>query len=168
MIIDGPNTVDLAVGTDRRLPQEGDAQLLVPPLLMPVLQNLKPHRITFAGTVRHSDSVLRSFFSHNGGGGNVTSTILTLSKGLYELEFSLASVFTADAPSGTDHSASIEAVYLGLPIPVLFRFARVGNYVDYNRMRFLAVDDFTIQNRIQAAAGNDVTMRSVVNAIRVL
>lgn len=170
MIVDGPNTIDLAVGTDRRVIESSDAQLSLPPVLMPVLLNLKAHIAGPASaTVQRQSAMYRSTLTRTNQAG-LQQTFATLDKGLWELEITMASLFTAFiAGVGTFIGTALLLSYNGIDHPILRRIGFTGSYVDFNRMRILVLSQATLALEVgTTGAGQSSDADVQVNCIRVL
>ncbi len=90
MIVDSPILADLALGADRVIPQEGDAAVQVPSIVMPVVTPLFRHDVANASTDKANTSKIAG---QQGSFINVaiqTDNVIVLPKGLYTLEMNLA------------------------------------------------------------------------------
>jgi hypothetical protein len=175
MIIDGPITSDLTVGADTRIVQDGDAQIVVPATVLPVVLALRPTRlIPFGGGELVNDSTLVNFFLSRVNLGSATNTVIQLSKGLWELELTMATVFDyLPVPPSTGTSpveiTLTDALISTQTVVMLSRFPSIGSWVDYNRLRVL----LTATHRVQVfvpitGATDDLAVQLSLNAIRIL
>jgi hypothetical protein len=171
MIVDTPFTFDMTVGQERRIPQDGDNQLLIPPTLNGVFLGLRPTSIGGAQgavPIRESFLVQQDLFRNNQAA--VSQLLLTLPAGLFELEMTLSTQFDYAGAVGTANGATIQLTdALGNIVRMLSRFAAIGTFVDYNRVRLLlrAASSLNLDVSITTVAQH-LDVRAAVNAIRIL
>ncbi len=169
MIIDGVNVLDLAIGTDRRIPEEGDTSLRIPSSILPVLLNAKRHTVPALST----DVMDVSFITENSQSlnnqGTTSSVCVSLARGLWELELILVSQFDfASAVAGFKMS-DIILTFKGADRRLLSRMAAIGSFTDYNRLRLLLDQTTTIKIRGSATAlGEHLDQMAIINGIRIL
>jgi len=167
--VDGPNVIDLALGADRRIPEEGDAQITIPSLIMPVLLQLKPTRFVQLAVTLQRDSALASLFDSRTNQAQISRDVINIDKGLWEFEISMATSCNFAYVANSDFGVSCDLAYAGFTIPLLKRFFSIGNFNDYNRLRLLLVEPAKIQSNISlTGVGQSADMRLTVNAIRIL
>jgi len=172
MIIDGPNTLDLALGTDRRILEAGDSQLSLPPSLIPVLLNLRPHvpTPTVATLVFQGSAILRGTEVANAPSTGQTATnLLMLDKGLWEIEATMSSWFDYGGTAPAILGALLRISYQAVTCNLLHRFAAVGAFVDYQRVRLLLTQSAQI-SMVNGATGvgQNNALSVTMNAIKVL
>jgi len=172
MIIDGPNTIDLAVGTDRRIPEGGDAQLQIPPILLPVLLNLKPHNPSPTATtsVFEGSALLRDVQTANPPStGATAANLMLLDAGVWELEMTMSSWFDYGGTAPAVVGAQLRISYQAVVINLMLRFAAVGSFIDYNRVRLLLVSAGQISQVAGATGvGQNNAVLCTINAIKIL
>lgn len=169
MKIDTPLTFGLTVGQDRRIPQDGDAQVEVPPMVLPVALMIHPTSFVVGGGIVQGSSIVDIFLTLTNGVA-VQSNMFILAPGLWELELTLASVFNYNAPLGQADGAEITMEYQNSGnIQILERIAAIGSFTDYNRLRVLLTSNAVIALLLDGnGVGQTVTARGTVNAIRIL
>jgi len=172
MIIDGPNTIDLAVGTDRRIPQAGDSQLELPPLLMPVLLNLKPHSPspTVTNALFEGSAILRDVQTSNPpSSAAAAANLMLLDQGVWELELTMSAWFDYGGTAPAVVGAQLRISYQSVVINLLLRFASVGSFIDYNRVRLLLLSPAQL-SQVAGATGvaQNNSVLCTINAIKVL
>lgn len=171
MILDGPNTIDLAVGNDRRIVEEGDSQLSLPPVLIPVLLQSRVHNTRQAGSGTFQNSGVMVDVSINQAPSTAANNLalVTLVPGLWELEMTLTTLFDYTTTPTLASYSSIEMGYQGQTVPLVRRMAFIGSFVDYNRCRFLLNSQATLTMHVGTtiAAQNSFTSISL-NMVRVL
>jgi|ERR1700693_4522180 len=90
MIIDSPYIIELARGVERRVIQDGDVQLVVPPILGVGVDLVLPHIFAIAtGTVANT-SATATFGNTKTNGGATNQEILRLPPGLWTLQCNLS------------------------------------------------------------------------------
>jgi len=172
MIIDGPNTIDLAIGTDRRIIEPSDAQLSLPPTLVPVLLNARPHSPapTNVTTVFQGSALSRDTSINQAPSSGATSVnVMMLDKGLWELEITLTTLFDYTTTPAIGSAAEWRIFLAGVTMQLLRRMAFIGSFVDYNRVRLLltSASQINLLAGATAAAQNSYTS-GTVNAIKIL
>jgi hypothetical protein len=171
LIIDGPITYDLTVGSDRRIPQDGDAQIQVPPSVLPVVLALRKttFKNSFGNAVPVSSLLVQADVSRVNQAA-LTQTLTTLAVGLWELELTLATQFNYLSAVGTLNGAHIQLVdAVGTTIRLLSRFANVGTFTDFNRVRLLFDQQATLNLEANlTGVGQNLDARACVNCIRIL
>lgn len=172
MIIDGPITFDLTVGADRRIPQDGDAQTEVPPIVTPVVLALAPTRSSNGGgALINSSTLIDSALTIAPSSAASFSVMQLISPGLWEFEVTQSSNFNFAMAPGTPGGCGVEFLdpILGMRTAIIFRSAQIGGFVDYNRVRVLFVKQMSLRMFFSAtAAGQNIDFRALVNAIRIV
>jgi len=169
VIIDGPNVLDLGIGAGRRIIQDGDSQLLIPPTLLPVLLNIKRTVIPASNAIVNDQSCLGEATVTANNSATFTTNIIVLAAGLWELEMSLCTSFDYLTAAGAIGGADITLTYHAGSRRLLSRRASVGTFVDYNRMRLLLDEQTTVGIRHWlTAVGEHADSVTVINAIRIL
>ena len=169
MIIDGVNVLDLALGANRRIVQDGDTQLAIPSTILPVLLNIRRTQTGIQTGTPQEQSVLSEANQATNNAATSSVSIMTLQGGLWELELILCSQFDFSNAFGSLVTADITLNYKGLARRLLSRIASIGTFTDYQRMRVLLEDNcqMNLRNGTTGAAEHMTTL-AIVNAIRVL
>ena len=172
MIIDGPITFDLTLGQDRRVPQEGDAQTDVPPVINPVVLALRPTRLlTQPANPTLTDSTLFDFFISRVNQVALTSTLVTLAKGLWELEMSVASIFDFNPVPPLTNASPVELSLTNSLVTTVIgsRFPAIGSFTDYNRLRILLLEPTAINLFVPlTGVTDDLSVQVSLNCIRII
>lgn len=172
MIIDGPITFDLTMGSDRRIPQSEDAQTQVPSVVIPVVLALKPTVIdNGGGNLIFTSTVSDVALSVAPSSAASFSAIHILSPGLWELEMAMSSNFNFAMVAGTPGGCGIELqdAITGGRTAVIFRSAFSGSAVDGARLRLLLVKQISLRMFFTATAvAQNIDFRAMVNCIRIL
>lgn len=174
MIVDTPITVDLALGTERRVIDQGDAQVLIPPSVQPVALFLLPTLTSPPATVPMETSAIRSNTRSNTNQAASSDVLLQLAAGFWELEIWLDSTanFTHGFVAGTDTGVRITLETLAaLTLHPLIQRYVVQNFSahDYTRLRVLLREPLELVHRVQVTGvGQSILSAAVVNAIRIL
>lgn len=170
MIVDAPITTDLTVGQDRRIPQDGDTQTIIPATVLPCVLSLKPMSPNPLASTPNLESAYRSTsvaIAPSSAAADVD--IMTLAPGLYELELNMASWFDFTKTGAADSFCGIYLIYLNVNMLLLYRYATTGSFNDYNRLRLLLKAQGTIGRRNGATAvAQNITFTTMINAIRIL
>jgi hypothetical protein len=170
VIVDAGITTDLTVGQDRRIPQDGDTQTLVPPVVAPVVLALKPmspNPVLGTGNIESAYRSTSVSVAPSSAANDVD--IMTLAPGLYELELNMASWFDFVKTAAADSFVGIYLIYLNVNMVLLYRYAAIGSFNDYNRLRLLLKSQATIGRRNGATGvGQNLTFTTLINAIRIL
>ena len=170
MILDYNGVIDLAVGLDRRIIQDGDAQLVVPAQIVPILLNIRPTVISVDSNVIQQGSAFADV-----GGNQAASTLsrsldmLNLPKGLYELELTLATKFDFAQVVNLNNPVAIRIAYQSGFARMLCRYPAIGVFNDSAKYRMLFSSPATIQLLFpDTAVAQNIDARAFINAIRVL
>ena len=172
MLLDQGVVYDLTLGSERRIPQDGDAQLTVPPTIIPVALALRPTVIkSQPPNPTENGSLLFQFFIARLNQGAVTNTIATLPKGLWEFECVQSCAFDYAAAFPLTNASGCEIQLAGslATVALLSRFPTIGAFVDYNRLRVLLSEQATIQSSVPiTGAAQNLAQKISVNCIRIL
>lgn len=169
MIVDTANNVALAQGQLRRIIENGDAQVTVPSVILPVLLQLQPTQVISDSAVVLQQSGIGGVMGTRTNQAAGSFGIMTVPPGLWEFEISLSSWFNFANVAGAFTGASIVLVYQGFTMRLLERLATAGSFTDYNRLRMLLESQALVQMFIDATGpGQSVDGVAVVNAIRIL
>jgi len=171
MIVDSPLTFGLTVGADRRIPQEDDARVLVPPVISAVALMAQIHTSSTVALTPLEQSLLidRSDVRTNQAG--LVTNFITLSQGLWELELNMASTFnfTPVPPNATSNRLRI--TYKGVTTGLIVRHAAQGSHQDFNRLRLLLDETGLISTETAITnfvATDSLVVFYLVNAIKVI
>lgn len=171
MIVDSPVTSDLTLGQDKRIPEQADSQTVVPASVIPVVLALRPTNIPSGGVgVTIVDSGMFSLDISRTNQAAVTQALVTLAPGLWELEMTLATQFDYAGAVGTLNGADIEfSDSIGRTARVLSRFAQVGTFSDFNRVRILPRNPLNVNLTVSiTAVGQHLDARVFLNCIRII
>jgi len=172
MIVDSPVNFGLTLGQDRRIPQDDDAQVIIPASILPVVLALQTHKSDDAivPTAAQSVSVIAgTTLTQAPSAAEAQSDIIILAPGLWELELTLSSWFNFTPAAPATRGASIVMLYQATTMFLLDRWTQSGSFTDFNRLRFL-LSSQAIVSLIAGATGaaQNNSSRAIVNAIRIL
>lgn len=171
MIIDGVNNLDLGIGAGRRIVEPGDSQQVVPNILLPILLGLRPHALTIVATSIPDRSRIVSAYQSRTNQAAISTVVLNLPPGLYELELgmALASNFTHAFATDADAILTLENSASGFQVFLIAVMASIGTISVSARYRILIHDACTVNMIIGlTGVGQSVDQRVTVNAIRIL
>lgn len=170
MIIDYSGVIDLAVGVDRRTLQDGDAQLTIPPTVVPIVHNIRITNMSADSTTVHQASALAEVVDSMGPSTtNRTTNVLLLQRGLWEIDCSLATKFDYNQALGTNSPTNIQIVYQSYTVRLLSRYPAIGNFSDGRTYRLLLIQTATIRLFLPTTlAAQNQDAHVSVNAVRVL
>lgn len=172
MIVDGPITVDLTQGQDRRIPQDGDTQTVVPPSVSPVVLALRnTNFLTQPANPTIVDSTAWDFFQARLNQAASTNAMVTLAPGLWELEMLLTTSFdyVSAPPQVLAGAVAILASVGGVTTRLISRYPAIGTFTDFNRMRVLLRTATLLQSFVPlTGAAQNAAFIIQVNAIRIL
>lgn len=125
MIVDNPFLAGLAVGSDRNVPQAGDAQVIIPSVLQPVIEPLYPLSIVTSVSDSANTSKLTEDENTVLNVAATTFTILSLPKGLYTLQLQLGvrSNFTTIV---MNEAVKLSLLYQGTLITLAYLHVNTG------------------------------------------
>lgn len=107
MIIDSPGILQLAVGTDKRIPEVGDNQIVLPATILPVITPTQIIRAAQSSTeIQRTSFVASTSDTRTNQAANVL-TLCTVEKGLWDFVFTLttrANYISAALVNGADLS----------------------------------------------------------------
>ena len=170
MIIDSPYIVELARGVERRIMQEGDVQLLVPPVLTPILKFQLPHTFAIGTGILANQSVTASFANTKTNGAATNQEILRLPQGLYTIQVhaSLRANYTTIGNATADWLVRIITPGLTNAFNLINLWAIVGaNISEFASYDFMLDETRIIQVVIQPnAVGQTIDSSVNVNAVR--
>lgn len=171
VIFDAPFISDLAVGSDRVIPTEGDAQLFMPPVLQPVVEPLRSHVVSNLSTDIANVSRISERQNTYLNQAATSDALITLPKGLYELEISIS----AHANFTTlvlGNSVTIDLVYQGFTITLFALKLAANNPQNFNfTRRLLLITEGLLEVRVpstNAVATNSIAYEIGLNVIRIL
>lgn len=168
MIIDGPIAFDMTFGSERRIPQDTDAQVEVPSRVNLVTQSMRLTQMpAIAQTM--ANSWFFSFFITRTNVAGVTTAIMTLLPGLWELEIMLATWSNFVEIAAANSRIDVEYVYSGNTQQALSRILTINSFTDIVRNRLLLNSNLVINLRVPLT-GVAQTLEALltVNAVRVL
>lgn len=157
MIADTPFLADLARAADRVIPQEGDAQVIIPSMVYPSVPAMSGHSVSNASTDRANTSKIfeNTLNLTNAAGGN--QNLIVLPKGLYTLiaDVSVRFNFTSAIANGIVIGLS----YQGFQINLLTFLTQVGSFRGTYNGQLLLFSDATLV--MEYAATNAVASDSI-------
>lgn len=169
MIVDSPFIPGLAVGTDRVVPTDGDAQLFIPASLQPVIIPITPHNVATTNNDNATGSRIAQRDTTTINQPVSFLNVLNLPKGFYTLEMNLAARGNF-VPASTLDTVAIILLYQGFLIPlgsVMWTTTTTQN-IEIRRT-LLLTSDASIQVQVpatDAVATNRIDFRICVNAMR--
>lgn len=168
MVIDSPLTFGLTVGADRRIPQEGDSQVIVPALVLPIALMAQPHSALNSSASFQGSGIIDVTSTLTNGAG-IATTFMTLAPGLWELEINMASVFNFVGSVGTMNGAKTQLLYQTILNDLATLTAQIGSQSIYVRWRLLLVSVATLIHALDTnTVGQTTTSSTTVSAIRIL
>lgn len=169
MILDTPIITELAGGAGRIIPQDGDAQIYVPPALQPVTEILRPHSVLLSLTVPQVLSFISETAVSRTNQAQATFTMGLLGPGLWDLEITLATWFNfASVAAGFNH-VTVQFVIGALTTRMLAQFAVIGAQTNRTKQRLLLRDNCTVQlNTTITGVGQSLDTLASLNAVRIL
>ena len=152
MIIDTPYIIELARGVDRRIMQDGDVQLIVPPVLQVGVELCLPHQLGLGTGVLAETSATANFNQSKTNGGATNQEILRLSPGLYTiaLDLSLRANYTTLPNATPDYFVRLILPSLVNAVNLVAAFATVGSNVNFFRTyKFMLKEEHIVQVVVQ-------------------
>jgi hypothetical protein len=102
MIIDSPSVTEIGLGTDRRIPQPGDNQVVIPPMILPTIRPLQPVQFSATSDLPNRVSFITDFLFNDNNAAQQDDDIVTLAPGYWLLDVQLScTVSFAGTPTGT-------------------------------------------------------------------
>jgi hypothetical protein len=93
MIVDSPLLIDLAQGADRIIPQPGDAQVVIPAIISPIIVPASTFNIsTLTTEVLSASALLNRLFAKNNQAG-ADDPLVTLAKGFWTIGYRISTAF---------------------------------------------------------------------------
>ena len=169
MIVDFPMNFGLVVGQDRVIPEDNDARLYVPPSIVPVVLALQRTSIDITGNTNSESVVDSQVVTRAPSSGALDTTIVLLTKGLWEIEAELS--YNSDFASvpATPSVVQLGLVYQGITTNLSNLFLHIGDATTYSRWRFLFTSAASLILRTPATGvGQNLTARAGLNGIRIL
>lgn len=169
MIVDSPNSFNVTIGAETRVPEEGDAQVVIPATILPVVLSLKPLQTTISttDTLTQSNIYVASALSANA--VSFQSLFGTLGAGLWELEMSLITLFNFVPAPGSFIGAAILLNQNSVDKQMVRRFGSIGSFVDNQRMRILLRNKATLLIELgSTGVGQNIDSIAIVNAVRII
>lgn len=170
MIVDSPNIHAIAVGAGRVIPQEGDAQVYIPPVITPVLDIIQAHQVFGASNGNSGGSNATSLTVTRNNQAGSTLQLQLVGKGLYRVQVNLSTWFDF-TPATPILGASVR---FGIGnstnrFTMAAHWARLGNFDSQAEYWILAPDDL-IFDLVVATTGVADNLGAIasVNAARIL
>lgn len=172
MILNRPLLYDLTQGDEARIPTADDATLILPPVLQPVVLALRSTvLLTQPPNPTLSGSAMFDFFQARVNGVATTSSMVTLPKGLWELELSMATSFdyTPVPPLTNLSPVEIQLSNSLSTIVIVSRFPAIGSHQDFNRLRLLLLEPTSLNLFVPlTGVTDDLAVQLSCNCIRIL
>lgn len=171
MIIDTPLIPDLARGTGRVIPQEGDAQVHLPPMIMPVVECCFPHQFAVLNSTTIRTSATANFQLTRTNLGITSAIIMVVPPGIYDIyvHVTMRTNYTL-IPSATP-DFRVHFIEGGLSrFDMLLLFATVGaNQCVFAQNRLLVIGSGIVEWFVNAnGVGQSLDVNGSVNLVRVL
>lgn len=172
MIIDSPLLLALALGTDRRVPQEGDAQVILPNTLFPIVPVMQPTReVPSAGVAVQESACRDNGFRTNNNQAASADTLITLPPGLYFLDLSLQAMGAVNQPLTVADTGVRITMDFGNTSTTLLGVCIGGGVPVHESLtvQVLMATQFILVHRVNVTAvGQTILSRCTVNARRIL
>jgi hypothetical protein len=173
--IDSTNILDLAIGTDRRTIEPGDMQVTLPPILYPTVPVVKTHLVAPSATnAKLQSSGLFTISQTRTNQVALSTGIVLLGQGLWDISIALATQFNYLGAVGTFNGVHVELVLLTIAtIPLLERFASITVNNDIITHRLLLNHKDSDLARIQittdvTGVGQTADAKVTLNCVRLL
>lgn len=167
MIIDSPAVVDIAVGVDRRIMEAGDAQVMLKPEVDLEVPLMKATRTVRSTTTEQQESAFVHLSQTRTNQAALTTTIMTLAKGLWTVQISLSTKFNWSVAAATLAGVKAEMVYSGDTNTLLIHWANTLSNHSQMEYSFLLIESAIIQLTTDVTgAAQTSDARCSVNAIR--
>lgn len=174
MIVDNPINYGLVVGQQRLIPEVDDARLQVPSIIMPIVGALQTTNVVLlaqAAVEQSQSCLLSNVVSRAPSSAQQDTTVLTLAKGLWELEFEQIAHLDYGGTPGALVRVQTMLQYQGQQTAVLTFMVGTGGGVGsaYNRFRFLFNSVASVFMRTPATGvAQNVAHQLTMNAIKIL
>lgn len=164
MIIDNALIAALALGSDKNIPQDGDSQVVVLPILQPVERLLQPHHIApGAASQVIRNSIFSDFTRHVAASAGATAqSVVVLPPGLWTVNWSLSSRFTATSAAGTDPHVHFLVSMEADTIDICSHFMQTGQQVNEGSFRLLNQSQLSLRLDTDAT-GVGQTIDAILN-----
>lgn len=161
MIVDNPIITDLALGVDRRIPQAGDAQLIVPATAIPTLPLTGISKLVGQGpigVIATSAIGSNSRFQPPSTAEN-NQNLFTLPKGYWRLQCTVSVTFDF-APAGGAVGCMLLITDGVLTVPLYDIVPRITSFSFFFTVSFLNRENWTFTQRTGVtAAGQNIEHR---------
>lgn len=169
MIVTTPNTFNLTIGAPGRIPEESDAQVIVPGTIMPVAYSLRPHIGGFQSAVELNESSMIETSNSRTNQAATTIAFALLGKGLWELECTLATVYNYVGTVAAFNGVALQITYGGQIRNTIKRLSAIGSFVDRNNLKLLLLGQATLSLDLPlTGAGQSLDTVLMINCVRVL
>lgn len=168
MIIDSPVIANLALGADRVIPTEGDAQLIVLSTLSPVIEPIQIHNVATLSTDLANTSRLIEYSANRINQAALTDPFLFLPRGLYSIEMN-CSARSNFVPGALTDFLGFQLVYQTFTVSLASLMLNIGTGQLNIRSTLLLASQATLQFLIpatNAVATNTIQVRAGINVIR--
>jgi len=172
VIIDSPSIIQLALGTDRRVPEQGDAQVVLPSTLVPTVELMQTTReVPNAGIAMLESACRDNGQRTNNNQAASADTLITLPPGRYRLEcFLMAIGNVVQTFTAADVGVRITIDFGNTSTTLLGAFIGAGMPQHaYGSFEVLMPVQFTLVHRVMITpVGQTIISRCTVNAVRIL
>jgi hypothetical protein len=171
MIVDTPSIIQVALGTDRRIPEQGDAQVNLPNTLLSTLQLMQITRELASSATPVTESVQTSSTRQNNNQAATADTLVTCPPGFYVIDANLAAIsnLMSTLAAGDDGVRLLmEYGTTTFTIIDLYVAANAAYYASTSIQVLMPVQ-FTIVHRVMVTpVGQTIKSRAGVNIRRIL
>ena len=171
MIIDTSIITQLALGVDRRIPEIGDIQTIIPNVIQPTLEPLSPHVFDPGTSINNVTSVGKSSINTFNNSAGSSFAFVRLAKGLWRLDWKVALQFDFTGVGGLTDEFTIKFVNAVTSVNHIIygRFAQIGSTIDIWSDVYLFTEDQLIQF-VTPTTGvtENIQNRIVLNAKKIL
>lgn len=169
MILDSPLTLDMTEGSGRRVVQAGDAQLVVPAVVNPVVFPMRFTRPDPDPTVLHNLSFNTYSELSRTNQAALSDPICRMAPGMWEIQMNLALWANFTVAAGLSLGADIDLLYTSpvTGVSLLTLYPIIGAQSIFGTMRILLQTEATI--RIFApitGAAQSLNVTASINGIR--
>lgn len=159
----------MTFGDTARSPEASDNNVQVPNMILPVVLALRAHESTIPGAIFQGSTISETLLA-SANSAPLTSQIITLAPGLWEIEISMTSWFNYNKVSADFNGTAVIFNYQGVNRTLMKRYAATNlSATDFARYRLLlsAVGTLSL-NSSTTGVGQALDAQAIVNAIRIL
>jgi len=171
VIVDSPIIPDLCRGTDRTIPQDGDAQVLVPPMIQPIIDTMLPHHFTIANNILAERSATGNFQFTRTNLGSLSGVVIMLPPGVFDITCHVAARSNYTGLPSAVPDFRIHFIEGGVSrYDMLLLFATVGmNHIVSSHNRLLSLGNGIVEWFVNTTGvGQTIDVNGSVNVVRIL